>query len=80
MSGNSRFYDGEAQRVRGGAVLCGKGMCEKDSRGEMFCSSERGGAVTKDRHGHVRCFGRCEPGTPAYCENTRAGSSAAGGS
>jgi len=48
--------------------------CVKDIHGQVFCSSEVGGAALVDSHGRVRCYGHCEPGTADNCENTRAGS------
>ncbi len=68
----SRFYEGGAQITREGVVVCGKGRCARSFRGEVFCSSVVGGAVLKDHKGRVRCHGRCERGSAAYCERTLA--------
>jgi hypothetical protein len=67
-------YEGDAEITLDGQVLCGKGQCATDIAGNVFCSSEIGGAVLIDSDGHVNCYGRCEPATAENCENTRADS------
>lgn len=37
-----------------GDVVCGKGQCEADSHGKVFCAGNGGGAVL-DLYGHVVC-------------------------
>jgi hypothetical protein len=37
-----------------GNVVCGKGQCERDQHGKVFCAGLGGGAV-KDRYGDVKC-------------------------
>jgi hypothetical protein len=42
-----------------GKVVCGKGKCETDTYGKVFCAEAGGGAV-KDKYGKVRCgIGYC---------------------
>ncbi|MEW6331759.1 MAG: hypothetical protein AB1560_09895 [Pseudomonadota bacterium] len=37
-----------------GKVVCGKGNCETDIHGKVFCADAGGGAV-KDKYGKVQC-------------------------
>jgi len=34
--------------------VCGKGQCETDRFGKVFCAENGGGAI-KDKHGDVQC-------------------------
>ena len=43
-----------------GDVVCGKGQCDTDQYGKVFCADLGGGAI-RDRHATVRCgVGYCE--------------------
>ena len=37
-----------------GNVVCGKGQCERNQRGKVFCARLGGGAV-QDKYGDVKC-------------------------
>ena len=51
-----------------GEVVCGLGSCVLDIlSGQIMCSREPGGDAVRTLDG-VRCFGGCEPATPAHCE------------
>ena len=51
-----------------GEVVCGLGNCVQDIlSGQIMCSREPGGDAVRTLDG-VRCFGGCEPATPAHCE------------
>ena len=51
-----------------GEVVCGLGSCVLDMlSGQIMCSREPGGDAVRTLDG-VRCFGGCEPATPAHCE------------
>ena len=59
---------GTAVRDDRGEIVCGLGSCVEDIlSGKIMCSREPGGDAMKTLDG-VRCLGRCEPATPAYCE------------
>jgi hypothetical protein len=46
---------------RDGAVICGKGRCERDTRGAVFCAPHRDGNVVRMSDGTIVCAkGQCE--------------------
>ena len=60
--------DGTAARDDQGEIVCGVGRCVQDIlSGQIMCSREPGGDAVRTLDG-VKCFGGCEPATPAYCE------------
>ena len=69
----SAFRRGSAVRASDGMILCGKGDCVRTSSAEVYCSTVEEGTAVKDRYGHPRCEGRCEPASVDYCEAIPAG-------
>lgn len=62
-----------------GQVICGKGQCEKDSYGKVFCADAGGGAM-KDMYGKVVCgIGYCAKDylNKVWCSTTPDGGAAA---
>ncbi len=57
-----------------GKVVCGKGQCETDTYGKVFCAEAGGGAV-KDKYGKVQCgVGYCAKDylEQVWCSRSRA--------
>ena len=64
---------GTATLDRHGNVVCGIGQCEKDFCGDLHCSKESGGGVVRNDQGEVDCFGKCEPASVQFCEQSIVG-------
>ena len=61
-------FGGELQVTLSGEAVCGKGRCVRDLFGKVTCSSQPGGAITRDAMGNVTCVGGCEEASNAYCQ------------
>jgi len=57
---------GSAVRTPDG-VLCAPGLCTTDNSGDLKCSGQTGGGISKDETGKVFCLGGCISPTKEYC-------------
>jgi hypothetical protein len=52
-------------------VVCAPGHCATDNLGDLKCSKEMGGIVSKDDSGSVVCSGGCISPTKEFCHTPR---------
>lgn len=50
-----------------GNIVCGPGLCGRDSRGKVRCSALPGGLAVIDSRGAVICVGGCVDGSTKAC-------------
>ena len=50
----------DCQRDQSGVFICGAGMCQRTSKGYVFCTAYKDGVAVKSRSGEILCAkGRC---------------------
>ena len=49
------FANADCMMNRKGEAFCGKGQCERDQNGTVFCSAFRNGSAVRTIHGKVLC-------------------------
>ena len=55
LIGSAGFASADCMKDRNGKFLCGKGQCQRDRSGAVFCSAYLNGSAVRTHRGEIVC-------------------------